>query len=298
VIDYVDQTIQGRTRAGLNVYDADNRAFREHGFSQGNPWFFSAMHRTSFLDHPFAPDSELINTYHFKITDDFDYREIKAVVERAEYWEIEINGQPVRPAEGSWWVDVDFGVVPIGDYLKKGSNTLTTRVSPMTVHHETMPVYILGNFTVNPAARGFSIGKPAENSLKLGSWKEQGMPFYSHGVDYSRNFEITELGERYEVELDRWNGTVAAVYVNGQQAGIIGWPPYRLNVTDYIRPGENRVEVKIVGSFKNLFGNFYVDARGQINPSLMKRAPEVQPSPEEFDLFDYGLFGDLRLLAQ
>jgi len=256
------------------------------------------MHRTSFLDHEFAPDSELINAYHFTVTDDFDYSQIKAVVERAEHWKIEINGNEVKPTEGEWWIDVDFGVVPIGPYVKKGINTITTSVSPMTVHHETMPIYILGDFTVNPAQIGFEIGKPHENPLKLGSWKDQKMPFYSHGVTYTRSFDIKEKMTQYVVELDNWNGTVAAIYINNEEAGIIGWPPYRLNVTEKIKEGENKVEVKVIGSFKNLFGNFYVEARGQINPSLMKRAPEEQPTPEEFDLFDYGLFGDLRLLGQ
>ena len=298
VVDYLDQTLNGRTRAGLNAYAADDAAFKANGFSQGNPWYFSAMYRTTFLDHPFDENSELSNAYHFTLTDDFDYSGLKAVVERAETWKIEINGQEVKPLEGEWWIDVDFGVVNIGPYVKKGLNTLTTSVSPMTVHHETMPVYILGDFNVNPAKTGFAIGKPAAHEMTLGSWKAQAMPFYSHGVTYSRTFDVPDASKHFEVELDDWNGTVAAVYVNGKEVGIIGWPPYRLDVSDYIQAGSNSVEVKVIGSYKNLFGSFYVQARGQINPSLMKRAPREQPAPEEFDLFDYGLFGDLRLLAQ
>ena len=315
VIDYLDQTIDGRTRAGVNAYAADDQAFKAHGFPQGNPWFFSAMFRTTFLDHPFAEDSGLSNAYHFTVTDDFDYSGLKAVIERAETWKIEINGREVKPTEGEWWIDVDFGVVPIGQYVKKGVNTLTTSVSKMTVHHETMPVYILGDFSVNPAQAGFSIGKPSSEPMTLGSWKTQGMPFYSHYVDYTRSFDVKTLSGpsydrdegngitafvsdplHFEVELDDWRGTVAAVYVNGQEAGIIGWPPYRLDVSDHIREGNNTVTVKVVGSYKNLFGSFYSPARGQVSPALMKRAPQEQPAGETFDLFDYGLFGDLRLL--
>lgn len=297
VIDYLDQTLDGKTTVGLHAYHADNRAFKANGFRQGNPWFFSAMHRTSFLDHKFPEDGEVTNAYHFTITDEFDYSGIRAVVERAEHWTISVNGRVVKPLEGEWWIDVDFGVVPIGEYLKKGRNTLELYVSPMTVHHETMPVYILGDFSVNPAKTGFEIGKPAEK-MTLGSWKAQAMPFYSQGVDYTRTFDVEDVLEHFEVELENWNGTVAAVYVNGKEAGVIGWPPYRLNVTELIEKGTNTVLVKVLGSYKNLFGSFYVKARGQVNPSLMKRAPESQPAPEDFDLLDYGLFGDLRLLAE
>jgi hypothetical protein len=232
------------------------------------------------------------------VTDDFDYSGLKAVVERAETWTITINDQEVKPAEGEWWIDIDFGVVPIGQYVKKGLNTITTSVSPMTVHHETMPIYILGDFSVNPAATGFSIGKPAEGAMTTGSWKAQAMPFYSHGVAYSRTFEVVDPSKHFEVAIDDWKGTVAAVYINGAEAGIIGWPPYRLDVSGRLQAGANTVEVKVIGSYKNLFGSFYSPARGQVSPALMKRAPREQPAPEAYDLFDYGLFGDLRLLEQ
>lgn len=298
VLDWVDQTVNGETRTGMHAYRADDAAFRANGFRQGNPWYFSAMYRTTFLDHVFDANSALSNSYRFTVTDDFDYSSLKAVVERADTWTITINGQKVTPAAGEWWVDVDFGVVPIGRYVKKGVNTLTTSVSPMTVHHETMPVYILGDFRVNPAATGFSIGKPAESEMTPGSWKAQGMPFYSHGVDYTRTFEVADPSKHFEVALDDWRGTVAAVYVNGTEAGIIGWPPYRLDVSGRLQAGSNTVTVKVVGSYKNLFGSFYSPARGQVSPALMKRAPEEQPAPEAYDLFDYGLFGDLMLLEQ
>jgi hypothetical protein len=64
VIDWLDQTVNGRTREGSYAYAADDNAFRANGFRGGNPWYFSAMYRTTFLDHQFAEDSALSNAYH------------------------------------------------------------------------------------------------------------------------------------------------------------------------------------------------------------------------------------------
>ena len=296
VVDYCDLDIEGKQLKGVNTYVADNEVYRTYGFKGGNPWYFSSQFKTEFLDHKFPENSKFTTTYRFDVADGVDASSMKAVVERAADWQIAVNGHPVSPEAGQWWVDMDFGVVKIGEYVKPGANTLTLTVSPVTVHSETMPVYILGDFSVQANRNGWTIDKP--ESLATGSWKAQGMPFYSHAVTYAKDFDVPAGGQHYEVELDDWNGTVAEVLVNGQSAGIIGWPPYRADVSDFVKEGKNTVEVKVIGSHKNLFGSFYAKARGQVSPALMKRAPEKQPAPTEYDLFDYGLNGDIVLLGQ
>lgn len=296
VIDYCDMTVNGKTSNGLNVYKADNKAYEALGFPGGNPWFFSAQRKDEFNTHKFPENSSLSNAYHFTIADDFDYSGMKAVVERADKWNITVNGQEVKPEAGQWWVDMDFGVLNIGKYLKKGENTITTSVSPVSIFSETMPIYIIGDFTVNPTAKNWVIGKPA--GMETGSWKAQGMPFYSQSATYTKTFDVAEPASHYEVELTDWNGTVAEVIVNGESAGIIAWQPYRADVSKLIKKGTNTVEVKVIGSHKNLFGLFYGKPRGQVSPALMKRAPEKAPAPTEYDLFDYGLMGGINLLYQ
>jgi len=50
-------------------------------------------------------------------------------------------------------------------------------------------LYISPEFSVRPAGKGWTIEAPVK-TLTAGSWKEQGMPFYSWSVTYVKEFTI------------------------------------------------------------------------------------------------------------
>ncbi|MFW5835366.1 MAG: hypothetical protein ACOCU3_00270 [bacterium] len=57
--------------------------------------------------------------------------------------------------------------------------------------------------------------------------------------------------------------------------------------------GDNKVEVIVYGSHKNLLGPHHnVGRRGITTPWDFKRAPDIQPPGEEYDQLDYGLMED------
>lgn len=97
----------------------------------------------------------------------------------------------------------------------------------MKIHAEIEPVYITGNFSVIAQTGEWTIDAPAP-SLTTGSWRDQGLPFYSWGITYSKEFDIEKTGGKYLLMLDKWDGTVAEVYVNQQAAPIIAFPPISL----------------------------------------------------------------------
>jgi len=49
------------------------------------------------------------------------------------------------------------------------------------------------------------------------------------------------------LDLGRVRGT-AEVWVNGQPAGVRVWSPYQFLITDFLRAGENRVEVLVLNT--------------------------------------------------
>jgi hypothetical protein len=172
---------------------------------------------------------------------------------------------------------------------------VTLKASPMKVHAEIEPVYILGDFSVKPAEKGWIIDTPVK-SLSAGSWKEQGMPFYSWGVTYTREFSIKNPEGTYELGLSKWSGTVVEASVNGQPAGVIAFPPYRTDVTKFIKSGINKIDVKVVGSLKNLLGpHFNNPAPGLVGPWLFRNVKSY-PAGKDYQLIDYGLFEEFILL--
>jgi hypothetical protein len=219
---------------------------------------------------------------------------MQLVAERPEMFTVRINGETVTPAPGKWWLDKSFGVYPVGNRVKKGSNTVELSVSPMSIFAEIEPVYITGDFSVVPEQKGWSISAPADR-FTPGSWKDQKQPFYSWDFSYSRSYDLTDLSGTYFIQLGKWAGTVAEVYVNGTKAGIIGYDPYRLEVTPFLREGANRMEVRVIGSLKNLLGPHYRNpAPGLASPWHWKNIKEPVAGAE-YQLKDYGLMEEFTL---
>lgn len=221
---------------------------------------------------------------------------IWAVVERPELWEIYVNGHKVSSQNGTFWIDKDFPRFAIGEFLKTGKNTITLKAPRMHILAELMPIYILGDFLVTPGARGFEISGGEISSL--GSWREAGLPFYSQKVAYSQNFNVNKSAERsYKVRLNKWNGSISEVWVNGTAAGVIAWQPNELNVTSFLKDGNNEIVIKVIGSLKNTFGFFYNNNDNWIfGPHSWNNAPDKIPSASEYFLMDYGLFESIELV--
>jgi len=202
--------------------------------------------------------------------------------------------EQIQPEVGKFWLDQDMGGFSIGANVKSGENLLSLELSPMKIHAEIEPIYILGDFCVKPAAKGWTIEALVEK-LSIGSWKEQGWSFYPGTVTYTKQYNLTDPEHLYRVRLNDWEGTVAGVEVNGKPAGIIFAQPYTLNISEYLQKGENTICIKVVGSNKNLMGPFHnVQSRGIVGPGNFRKMGG-RPSGNDYDQLDYGLMEDFVL---
>ena len=46
--------------------------------------------------------------------------------------------------------------------------------------------------------------------------------------------------------------TLAHVEVNGAQAGTVAWAPFEVEITEWVREGENEIAVTLVSTLRNL----------------------------------------------
>src|SRR5665647_3771553 len=267
MIDFCDVEVGNENTKDLNTYYAADKVFKYYGFKNGNPWNTSVQYRRNIVDgDTFGPATGFSATYHFSLKGKFDFSKIKAVVERPYLWSVAVNGIHVKPENGKWWLDRSFGVFNIGLAVRPGDNTLTLKASPMKVNAEIEPVYILGDFAVKPAEKGWNIEAPA-SVYTTGSWKTQGLPFYSWGISYSKEFNIEKADGKWKVALGKWNGTISEVKVNGQSATVIAFPPYKSDITALVKPGLNKIEITVIGSLKNLLGPHHNDPNpGFVSP--------------------------------
>jgi len=301
VVNYLDLLSSRSEKKEVYFMDALIGLFQENGIEMGNPWQHKIQYKKEYLelDSLFDAGSGFEASYHFEINENLDAaskNSIRAVVERPDLWQVYINGEEVVPQEGSYWIEKDFPVFQIGEFLKTGKNTLSLKSPRMHILAEVMPIYILGDFLVVSGEKGFEIA--AGEFSDLGSWQEAGLPFYSQQVSYAQHFNVS-LSENssYRVKLKNWNGSVSEVWVNGEFAGVISWQPDELDVTPWMKEGDNEVVVKITGSLKNTFGFFYNNNDSWIfGPHSWNEAPEKIPAVSEYFLMDYGLFEPFELL--
>ena len=301
VVNYIDLKNSKTDKKEVYFMDGLIGLFEENGVELGNPWQHKIQYKKNYLklDSMFTDDSGFNASYHFEINENLGaeaMRSVRVVVERPELWEVSINGHTATKLKDTYWIDKDFPVFTVGEYLRKGDNIITLKAPRMHILAEVMPVYILGDFLVRPGKKGFELTAGELN--EMGSWKEKGMPFYSQKVSYRQDFDVKKSsGSFFKIKLNNWKGSVSEVWVNGEKAGLVAWQPGELDVTKWLKDGENQVEVKVCGSLKNTFGFFYSDNNNWIfGPHSWNSAPEKIPPASDYFLLDYGLFEPFNLI--
>jgi|WetSurMetagenome_2_1015567.scaffolds.fasta_scaffold00452_16 hypothetical protein len=296
MIDFCDIEVGGEITKELNTYDAADKVFKNYGFKNGNPWNTSVQFRKNIVERDtFGLNTGFSATYHFTIKGKFDISTLKAVVERSNLWVVSVNGVEAKPIADKWWLDRSFNVFEIGTMVRTGENTISLKASPMKIHAEVEPVYIVGDFSVKTAEKGWIIEAPA-SVYTFGTWKTQGLPFYSWGVTYSKEFNIENTDGNWEIGLGSWNGTIAEVSVNGQSATVIAFPPYHTDVTGLLKTGINKIDVKVIGSLKNLLGPHHNNPKPGLASPWLWRNVKIYPAGKDYQMLDYGLFEEFTLL--
>jgi len=59
---------------------------------------------------------------------------------------------------------------------------------------------------------------------------------------------------RYEIDLSGAFGSVFTVAVNEVEVGAIPFSPYRGDITDALKNGDNNVEIEVFGTLRNALG--------------------------------------------
>ena len=297
-IDFCDVHIGDTVLTDKHVYDAADTVFKKHGFPEGNPWNTSVQFKDNTIRRDtFSKGSGFIASYYFNIKEDFDFSSLKAVVERPHLYKIFLNDHELSPVAGKWWIDKDFKIFNIGQFVKPGKNKLSLIANPMSVHAEIEPVYILGDFGLASADKGWDIIKSIP--LQLGSWKQQGIPMYGQEVVYTKKLNVDDLARHsYYVELNEWKGTAAIVFVNNKMVALVALPPYRCDITSFLKKGNNIIEVKVIGSLKNVFGPHHNKPKPGLVSPWHWRYVQKYPPGNEYDLYDYGLMEDFKIIEQ
>jgi hypothetical protein len=101
-------------------------------------------------------------------------------------------------------------------------------------------------------------GAPASVKLnKLISWTDhtdEGVKYFSGTASYTNSFYVSKeaIDNKKTIAINLGEVLdVAEVFVNGKSVGILWTSPFRLNIQDYVKQGNNQFEVKITNLWIN-----------------------------------------------
>ncbi len=105
--------------------------------------------------------------------------------------------------------------------------------------------------------------------LPAGDWSQVGvLRDYSGAAWYRRDLELGELGGRCWLDL----GTVAAtalVLLNGERIGTVLAAPWRIELSGHLRPGRNRLEIRVSNTLANHYRTIPTRYHGDLVSGLL-----------------------------
>jgi len=169
------------------------------------------------------------------------------------------NRQPgIEPA--AYIADSGFTTVPV-DLAERESvfvvfrNTATSAPRASAPAMETTLTTLAGPWTLAfPAHWG---APPSVQLPALTSWtssSDPGVKYFSGTATYTKILQAASSwlrpGQRIYLDLGKVRD-IAEVEINGKPVGLVWAPPYRLDVTTALKPGVNRLAIKVTNEWTN-----------------------------------------------
>jgi alpha-L-rhamnosidase/F5/8 type C domain/Glycosyl hydrolases family 2, sugar binding domain len=208
----------------------------------------------------------------------------------------------------------DSGVIELAPYRQEGDRTIV----PMTLgpydsvflvfrtrtqereREAPQPTRVPLAIISGPWQVSFKLGDGAPTQVVLNhlqSWTHIADPsirYFSGTATYSFKVEVPKSwltdGRRIELDLGRVK-ELAEIFVDGKTAGIAWKSPFRIDLTDMLRPGTNAISIRVTNLWPNrLIG----DKQPNTNPVAFTTFNPYQASST---LLDSGLFGPVTFYA-
>ena len=190
---------------------------------------------------------------------------------KAESKTIFINGQELDSTPRRCRFDAQIKEVDIAHLVKTGTNTIAIEMQVADKVAGILDlVKLVGDLAVEEHDGKEVMAEP-KRELAVGSWTDQGYPYFSGAGVLTTTVALPPEfhGQRYS-----WSWSAAMTWwmmtVNGQAVGTILWHPYRIEITDYVRAGENEIQVRVINTLINIF-------EGVKRPGGLLQAPVLKP---------------------
>jgi len=195
--------------------------------------------------------SKFVVRYEFNVDRTILGNKIYLVVENPEKFIIRINNNIISGNEG-YWIDKSFRKINISKHIVGGENIVELE-GEITIYTEIESIYVIGDFAVKRISDGGFILTAEKTMVNVENLTEEGYMFYAGKILLKKKFNL-DTDNRVFLEIDELNAIIAEIYINNMHVGEIFKHPYRLEITNYIKRGENEINIILVNSLRNLLG--------------------------------------------
>ncbi|MFW6271235.1 MAG: glycosyl hydrolase [Bacillota bacterium] len=245
-----------------NVVKQDDKLKEKLGLDKGHifspqPWTYSQEEK----ENTFKVEAK----YTFKVKDDLSGK-VMVAAEYPEVFNIYINDKQIKPLD-KYYKDRAFNLYDITENVTTGKNEILLKTDKYGVMVSLESMYIVGEFIVEKTNDNQFVLKEEKEYQVLGDWTQQGYPFYSGKMVYKCTFNLDDDFKKVECHLQDLWGVAFKIKVNGQEAKILGWEPFAADISQYVQPGENIIEIEVMNSLQNLLGpHNYLEIEGLVTP--------------------------------
>ena len=230
--------------------------------------------------------------YRFYVKE-LSFKTCRLIVETPEIFDILVNGNAVEKTIAGYSHDACFKTIDIRKHLRNGENELClcchfkqseavykildeikifeSVKNSLTYDMEIEAVYLEGDFGVftddefrfieRNAVKvkgGFYLDR-IKKLVADGALETQGYPFFAGSITLAKSITLSaDEAKSAAICFSKLPSIVTDVRVNGKNAGKITWKPYCLDISEFVKEGENEIEITLTGSLRNMLGPFHL----------------------------------------
>jgi len=250
LLDFADYSIDKGSWSRNYLHNADIEIRKSMGWAQRRfnmlqPWADKDWHGTKNVNVRLR----------YSVKFEFVPSQLAIAMEKPQRFTIKLNDVLIANAGNECFIDHSITKIPVDPQLiKEGCNTIE-----MSIDYRKSDglenIYLLGDFDVRITGEGMIISKSSQANPNC-DFTENGKAFYYGTVKY--NYTVKSPAHAKAIlSIKNWKGACCKVKVNDKEAGYIAFKPYELEITGLMSSGENKIEITLFSTSRNIFGPFH-----------------------------------------
>lgn len=257
-------------------------------YYNGAPQRYSWIHKECEKDH-----QKVRLKFYFKV-EVCPLKPVYLAVEKAERFNVYLNGRLCELDLKAYFIDKSIGKIQLKD-IEIGENELILECL-YTHEMELEDIYLTGDFGVSLQRSVIA----EQETLQFGDWCMQGYMYYPGNMVY--HFELNDFEMRESniiLQMNQYEATLLEVRINGQTAGhMMGKSCHKLNITEYLYKGDNKIDIEVAGSLRNMLGPFHQKYTGCSRISWADFRTTGSLYTPQYVLKPYGLYDPILLYEE